>query len=370
MTKNYNIFGKVYQINTIDSSEGALLHEELEIYPNADSDKPVDITINYLEKLEAKKTVLQNPSIHIFQPQSFRIELGNASIEFSFDKKKLTKIDFCIKQGGTSLRTIANKWLSYQFTNRKESIGLIFHELVLIPSTFFSPDMAIVHASAIEDNGVILFGGTGGVGKTSLELELCFKQNKSFFADDIVVINKEGTAFPNLSFPKIYAYNLTNNDEVKKRIFRNTNILNKAHWHIRKLISLSIVRRRVSPSKLYNHVSRHPQKIGALYFLVRDGSCKEVSLHKTSATEAAKLNRLVIETEYHVIYKHIIWDEYNSILAKENIKLSYLDLMARVEDNLLQALTKTNAELFIVKIPLDIKHQDFVQQVTDILRKK
>ena len=54
--------------------------------------------------------------------------------------------------------------------------------------------------------------------KTSLELELCNRYNKNFLADDIVVVNDKGKAFPNLSYPKIYGYNLKNNKSLKRKI--------------------------------------------------------------------------------------------------------------------------------------------------------
>ena len=367
MKKNYTIFGKVYQINTIDNYEGDLLHKELDIYPPADSNQPADLVINYLEKLDYEKTTLRNPSIHYYNSQSFRIELKNASIEFHFNENKLVRIDFCIKQGNT-LRATANKWLSYQFTNRKESIGFIFHELVLIPSAFFFPDLTIAHASAIDDNGVILFGGTGGVGKTSLELELCYHEGKSFFADDIVVLNNAGVAFPNLAYPKIYAYNLVNNDDIKKRIFHKAGILNMLHWHSRKLISPAIVRRRVNPSVLYNNVAQQPSKLKSVYFLVKDGTTDTVTINKISHEEATKLNRLVLETEYHIFYKHLLWDEFNSIVAKDKTKLKYEDLINKIEANFLRSLS--NSETFIINIPLHIKHKDFVRQVADIINKR
>jgi hypothetical protein len=258
--------------------------------------------------------------------------------------------------------------LSYQFSNRKESIGFIFHELVLIPSAFFSPDLTVVHASAIDDDGVVLFGGTGGVGKTSLELELCYNQGKSFFADDIVIIDKNGIAYPNLSFPKIYAYNLTDNEQIRKTIFSNAGVLDKIHWHSRKLINPAIVRRRVNPVNLYRKVTRHTKKIKTFYVLVKDGTVQSVTMHKITPEEAAVLNRLVLETEYHIIYKHLLWDEYNSIVNKKEARLTYSGLADKIENNFLQALT--GVEAFIIKIPLNIGHKEYLKQVSEIINKR
>ncbi|MEE4258999.1 MAG: hypothetical protein V2I62_04510 [Bacteroidales bacterium] len=364
MTRNYNMLGKVYQINTIDSFEGEILHKELEMYPVAEKDASVDIVVNYLYQLEKKTPLLRNPSIHCYYENGFRIELINASIEFHFSGKQLAQIDFCIKQG-SALRAIANKWFSYQFTNRKESIGFIFHELVLIPSAFFLPDLSVVHASAIDDDGAILFGGTGGVGKTSLEMELCNSYDKSFFADDIVVINKKGEAFPNLSYPKIYGYNLYSNNELRKKIFENSGVLNRLHWSIRKSINPAIVRRRVNPFELYEKVTNQPKKIKAFYILVKDGGVEQIQIDKISHEKAAKLNKWILETEYQIFYKHLIWDEFNSLISENEPKLSYSGLMNRIEQNFHLALS--DIETYIVKIPLHINHQAYLKIMSQLI---
>ena len=366
MKKKYKMLGKVYQINTIDSFEGELLHKELQLYPAADNNANVDVVVNYLNKLEDKNPVLRNPSSHSHYNQGFRLELINSSIEFHFTKKKLIQIDFCIKQGNAIMANV-NKWLSYQFTNRKESIGSIFHELILIPSAFFFSDLTVVHASAINNGGAVLFGGTGGVGKTSLEMELCANLNLGFFADDIVVVNNKGFAFPNLSYPKIYGYNLINNDEIRKKIFSNADVFDKIHWHSRKSINPAIVRRRVNPVDLYKNVTQQSIKLKTFYILIKDGSTKTINVSKISIEEASKLNRLVLETEYHVFYKHLLWDEFNSTIAANEIKLSYSELMNRIELNFRQALTNINT--FLVKIPININHKDLLEQLPKIVNK-
>jgi len=358
------MLGKVYQVNTVDCFEGEILHKELEIYPVEEKNTAVDIIVNYLQQLEGKPPLLRNPSIHSYYEKGFRIELINASVEFHFNGKQLSQIDFCIKQG-SALRAIANKWFSYQYTNRKESIGFIFHELVLIPSAFFFQDLSVVHASAIDDNGAILFGGTGGVGKTSLELELCNSHHKSFFADDIVVVNNKGEAFPNLSYPKIYGYNLVNNEKLRKKIISQAGILDKIHWQTRKTIDPAIVRRRINPVELYDQGSKQPAKLKAFYILVKDGTIKQIEKRKIQKEEASKLNKLVLETEYPIFYKHLLWDEFNSIIASSNPRLSYTNLTKRIEQNFLSALA--NAETYSIRIPLKINHNDFLKQMSAIV---
>lgn len=362
MKRNYHMLGKVYQINTVDSFEGEILHKELSVYPEADDNANIDIYVNYLQQLENKEPVLRNPSIHSYYKNGFRIELINASIEFLFIEKKLTQIDFCIKQG-SKIRAMANKWLSYQFTNRKESIGYIFHELILIPSAFFFSDLSVVHASAIDDDGAILFGGTGGVGKTSLELELCYRQGKSFLADDIVVVNDHGVAFPNLSYPKIYGYNLKNNNTLKREVLSGNSIIDKIHWSIRNSFDPASVRRRVSAVDLYGNVATHPKKIKAFYLLVKDSRVEKIELSNINPEVAASLNRQVLETEYQIFYKFLIWDGFNSTIDSAEPRLTYHKLIQQIEKNFLIALN--NVETKLVKIPINISHQDYLKQLAE-----
>jgi hypothetical protein len=364
MTRKYHMLGKVYQLNTVDSFEGDLLHKELSLYPIADENKTPDFVINYLFDLDPRNPVLRNPSQHNYFEDGFRLEMINVKVDFSFEGKNLKQIDFCIKQGSKPM-ALANKWFSYQYTNRKESIGYLFHELILVPSALFISDFTLVHASAVSDEGAILFGGTGGVGKTSLELEMCTTLNKSFFADDIVFANSEGMAFPNLSYPKIYGYNLVGNSDLKKKLFKDSGLLNKLHWHSRKAINPGFVRRRINPAELYNKVEVQPQKIKAFYVLIKDGAAKKPELSKTSVEEAAMLNRLVIETEYHVFYKHLLWDEFNSIVDAKETRLSYTELMNRIETNLVKALK--NVDCYLVKIPIKIEHKEYLEQVGKLL---
>lgn len=361
------MLGKVYQLTTVDSFEGDLLHKELSLYPLADSNATPDFVINYLFDLKPRNPVLRNPSQHNYFEDGFRLELINVKVDFRFEDKNLKQIDFCIKQGSKPM-ALANKWFSYQYTNRKESIGYLFHELILVPSALFISDFTLVHASAVSDEGAILFGGTGGVGKTSLELEMCTTLNKSFFADDIVFVNSEGYAFPNLSYPKIYGYNLVGNSDLKKKLFKDSGLLNKLHWHSRKAINPGFVRRRINPAELYNNVEDQPQKIKAFYILIKDGSAKKLELSKTTIEEASRLNRLVIETEYHVFYKHLLWDEFNSIVDAKKTRLSYTELMNRIETNLVKALK--NVECYLVKIPIKIEHKDYLEQVGKLFSEK
>ena len=78
------------------------------------------------------------------------------------------------------------------------------------------PDKTWLHAGAVERDGkAYVFSGEGGVGKTSLVLNL-MRVGYNYLSDDFLLINNVGVAFP---FPRrvhIFDYNL-NDEEIAKR---------------------------------------------------------------------------------------------------------------------------------------------------------
>ena len=84
-----------------------------------------------------------------------------------------------------------------------------FCSCLLITMLFFG-NVLPIHGSAIisENKNVFIFSGTGGIGKTFLEMSFILKDNYGFFADDIVLIGDNCSAFANYAFPKIYQYNV------------------------------------------------------------------------------------------------------------------------------------------------------------------
>jgi serine kinase of HPr protein (carbohydrate metabolism regulator) len=141
-----------------------------------------------------------------------------------------------------------------------ENITAILYELVLVPLNYFFSDKALVHASSMKNstNGkTVMFGGTGGVGKTSLELLLCRELGYSFISDDIAVIDKKGFVYSNLAYPKIYAYNAEGNQEIENLLFNKRSSIDKLQWKLSKNIrGLNKARRTISPDEIYKSVEK------------------------------------------------------------------------------------------------------------------
>jgi hypothetical protein len=121
----------------------------------------------------------------------------------------------------------------------------------------------------------------------------------------------------------------------------------------------------VNPVELYDQVSNQSAKLKAFYILLKDGAVKRIEKSNLQKEKASILNKLVLETEYHVFYKHLLWDEFNSLIASSDTRLSYSNLTKRIEQNFLSALV--NTETYVIKIPFEINHNEFLKQMSAII---
>src|SRR5690606_41041284 len=121
--------------------------------------------------------------------------------------------------------------------------GMVFHELALVPAAHWLSDVAVVHASAMAgpSGEVTLIGGTGGVGKTSLMLDLCLRRGFTFMADDISIVGADGWVHPNLAYRKIYAYHLQDNPELARRVFQGRRLVHREHCGLPRRPGLYVV---------------------------------------------------------------------------------------------------------------------------------
>ena len=315
------------------------------------------------------KRISNNPKQHFYHTDTIHFIDKLTEIAFVFNKdKQLKKIYFRLLTAQSYARRILRKWLNMQYTNRIENITQIFHENVLIPLSFFMDDLTPIHASGFSLDGITtLLGGTGGTGKTTLELEFCLLKNASFITDDIGIIDNQGFVYPNYNNPKIYGYNLIDNPPLKTIIFKGKSILDKLHWLLHKSVfGVSKVRRKMDPFTLYNHVSTSKSKITRYSILSKDDIDK-VEKHKVSLSDAIQMSLTVIATEYNYFFNHLKWHEFNA-LANNNSPIITIDqLEKRWKNNLETALIES--ENTIIKIPFDIAHKEFKKQTVFLISK-
>lgn len=366
MERYYRIFGKVVKLNTINSKEGEVLHEELKLYPILNT-TTYDVSINYVSQVKIDSTVSNNPSINHLTDDSMVCKLGVTTVKFYFENQQIRQIDFCIDHKSRFKSTI-QKWKSIQYASSYEDIGQLFHELVLVPMAFLFDDYSIVHSSGIvnRQDEVVLFGGTGGVGKTSLEMTLCLEHECSFFNDDIAVIDSSGNCYPNFSYPKIYGYNLQGADNLKKEIIKDLAPLNKLHYALRLLKGKNKVRRRIQPEAFYGKTSKTAGKLSSIVILIRS-NVDEITLESISEKKVSTFNSLIIGSEYNVFFDHIRWHEFNASALNREPFTTYQSVIEKNTTNLEKGIEGLE-KVYLAHIPMHITNSDYKAQMVEKLR--
>ncbi len=357
----YNIFGKNIQINIKNSELKEILLKELEIYGKGDIEK-LDYTINFIEKIELSGIYSNTPSIHKTLNNGFFCDFGICKVLFT--KVDNLKINVEYKASESYL----SKFRSIMYRNSSENIGQVLHELIFIPLNFFDKERTIIHSSSMKNldtNRTLMIGGTGGVGKTSLELLLCRELNYSFISDDIAVVDNKGLLYPNLAFPKIYAYNVIDNKELKNVLFMNRTVIDKMQWDIRKkLRGNSSVRRSISPQDIFKSIETSFNKIDDYYILFKTNEANRIIVKDISSEMASEMTLEILKNEYHSVFQHITWHEYNCRLMGYEPVLRLEDIFSNWKNLYNKIFTEINCK--IVKIPLTIKHQEFLKEMKSI----
>ncbi len=355
----YCIFGKKIKINIECLETKYILEKELSIYPQSNKNTS-DIDIYFVEKLLLDEIYSSSPAIHKTFKNGFLANFGSNKILF----KKEEKLKIYIQINKT--KNFLGKFRSIGYRYNIENVGQILHELILVPINFFYSDRALIHASSMKNlntNKTLMFGGTGGVGKTSLELLLCKELDYSFISDDIaIVVDKK--VFPNLSYPKIYAYNVEENKNFENLLFKGRNLIDKIQWNfLKKFKGLNRVRRAISPDKIYSSIEIEGNNIDEYYLLFRTNNVNSVEFEEINYNQASQLTLDIIKNEYHSVLQHITWHEYNanlmnfeSILNTEQIYSNWLNTYMNMFKNIKST---------IVKIPIDIQHDEFLSQMRD-----
>ncbi|MFT6866810.1 MAG: hypothetical protein ACJA08_001648 [Cyclobacteriaceae bacterium] len=366
MDKTFLIFGKAIRINSHDRLISDILEKELSIYPSA-SELEVSILIDHVYKVDNSGSLSSNPSIHFLTKNGFIYGMGPVVARFYFDAGKVNHVQFSIQPSGFVMRTL-RKWMNIQFTSHKEAVGQWLHEHILVPLAFTDPELSVIHASAVQTNKgkTLVFGGTGGVGKTSLEITLCRNEDCSFIADDICIMDKEGSVYPNLAYPKIYAYNIEGNHAVKKAIFKGRGAADKIHFKLHELRGKKFIRRRISPEIFYGKTINTKSPKASFFILFRDQSA-EITFEKITTKKAAYLNALVISREYNGFFDHLVWNEYNAIGTEADLNLSYEKVIERGTKVLESGLSVMD-ECWLVRIPSTIAHTDYQTQMVKRLK--
>jgi len=357
-----NIFGQSVSFHSDNSRIFSAFDSVLALYPDSVNEEYINIEINIDNCIKTENLLHNNPKDHFTYSDGFGIEYGEFFIYHQINKKINIK---CFLKEFNFLKQLR----SIGFSNLEESLSLIIHEFILLPIMNFIPQYAPLHVSAFKNNSngnLLLFGGTGGVGKTSLELLFCGELNYSFVADDMVVVNTNSEVYPNLSYPKIYAYNLESNKSMTNTILKGRGLIDIAHWYIRKKVKgLSAVRRSIAVDKLYDEFEVDKVKATKYFFLFRTNTVSEIRVESVSKDMAISNSIRILKNEFYpTFYRKIDLYEYNCDLGKST---SSLVSMLNIENNLNQVFNQffNEVDSFIIKIPFKMEEKDFLTFFTN-----
>jgi len=354
----YRIMGNIVNITIENKEIEEILMNELKLYEKDTGEENINIYI--VDKIELNDKYSNTPSIHKTFDNGFIANFGSNKVLY---KKENQIIDIYLEID--MRKSFLRKFLSMAYKYNYETVGQIIHELILVPANFFIQNKALIHASSMKHERTgktILFGGTGGVGKTSLELLLCRDLEYSFISDDIAIVDNSGAVYPNLSFPKIYAYNVVGNVELRNLIFKDKNIIDKFQWNLKKrLRGDSSVRRALSPLYLYKKIEIKKRNVDEYYMLYKTNTVDNITIEKLNYRDASDMTLKIIKNEYQSVFQHITWHEYNCKLMGFNPILKLDDILDRWLDLYMQLFK--NIQCYTVKIPIDIKHDEFLSEM-------
>jgi hypothetical protein len=359
----YKIFGKNIKLHVQNYQLEAVLLEELRLYPRADDEK-IDHEVHLVDKIQLEGTYSTTPSIHTTLDHGFFCDFGVCQVLFTYSNPN--RLDIKIAYN-TSHRYLS-KFRNLAYRSSIENIGQVLHELIFVPLNFFDPQSTIIHASSmknLQSNRTVMIGGTGGVGKTSLELLLCRELNYSFISDDIAVINSQSLIYPNLAYPKIYAYNVVGNEALKSILFDHRSMMDRVQWSMRKrLRGNSGVRRSIAPNKIFNSIERSENSIDDYYILFKTNEVDTITIEDIDDDRSAKLTLEILKNEYHALFQHITWHEYNCMLMNYKPIVTLESIFSNWYHLYRTIFQEINC--YVIKIPLHIEHDIFLKEMRSL----
>jgi len=359
------IFGINFEFKVKDKYHFDILHAELKGYPDV---QDVDVVVREVDNFEGE-VLSRNPSIHHEFSDGFLVKNRIMDRRFVFKDKNLIRIDFRINES-PGLMTYLRKWNNIQFTNRRMRIGQMLHEDLLVPATFFRENLMPIHCSGINTNSnqVLLFGGTGGVGKTSIEIKLASLSGNQFVSDDIAIVDDEKSVHKNLNYPKIYAYNTVGNDALLNRLLNSNVISDKVHWHLSKhLKGIDKVRRRIAPDEIYEVINDENHKVSTVYYLFKK-DVPEMRLQELDSERATELSLEIIANEYASFISHIRWHNYNRMMIQKEVIINEEGLMNKWRS--IGNKFYKDLKIYALYIPLEIEHKYFLEKVEELITSK
>ncbi len=360
----YLMMGRNVEVRFNASKGAAILQEELAAYPPVAAPGEPDLVVRYAP-VEYAGLRFANPSVHCEMEDGFIVRGRMATVRFRLEGDRLLGVDFYPTSAKSLLMRGLRRMADMQYTSREERAGVVFHEWVAGPAAYWAPDMALVHASSFSDaRGVTLIGGTGGAGKTSLALELRRRRGFRFVADDISFVGEDGHVWPNLAWPKIYAYNIEGDPELSARLLGGRTAADRLHWALHRRRGAAFARRRMAPADLYAGVDREGGPLYRYVILIREDR-PDLHISDISPARAAAMSVQVMQAEYAGFHNHLHWHAVNRAAEDRPPSISVSEALHRQRDALARVLGQAQCQL--ARIPRSMEHGAFRRRMADLL---
>jgi hypothetical protein len=354
-----NIFGKAVSFSCENNELASMLFKAIKPYRELDLERDVDIHINFSDQCESIDSFVNSPSIHKTFSQGFEAGFGRNLVRYTYTDRLTIDVEY------NSCSNFIKKFRSIGFGNKEENLSAFLHEIIFVPMVCFFDDIALIHASSIKNNSsgkAVLFGGTGGVGKTSLELLFCFYQKWGFIADDISVVSDEAKVFPNSASPKIYAYNVVGDKELESVVFKERGLLDRLQWLVMFYFKGGKgVRRAVRPSEIYGEEVKGEVEISSYYNLFRSDLVKDVMIGELSEKDFVDKVYNIIDIEYSVFFDHIKWYENNCKIMELEPIITMKLIEGRFKAVYKSIYKKLNCNN--INAPVGMQHQRFLKRI-------
>jgi hypothetical protein len=360
---NKRIFGKNFRFVS-DGKWRDCLDASLDLYASADDLEP-DVEVRFVEHEYIKAGFENNPKIFKRNAEALQVDFGGTVVAWTNLNAKPLKV--FVKAREPNYRTVTGylkKLLSMEYPSRIEWFEQILHELILIPTVYFLPDLAPIHAACVGTrNGCVLLTGTGGVGKSSALLSFIDDKEVAFISDDVAVIGADGLVYGNFAWPKVYGYNCIGNG-LQGRILAKRSVINRIHFLIKNKRNPAKVRRKMRPNEIFgNHIADGCRLKDVCFLIKKD--VESMSLNDMDREKSVDMAFEVMSAEYQVFHKFINWEKYNA-LASGSAPLISMDEVSQKWKRVFDQAFPDNIKK--LEIPVNVDHVVYQKRINEITK--
>lgn len=356
------IFGRCYLFDG-EADQQTWLAECLALYADAgDLEAQVEVCIARASSAGTPCSI--NPKAHHKHEQGMMTSFPSLDVYWGWLGNGCLKVEviFRVRQG---IKSRVKKLLSMEYSSDIEYFEQLLHEFVLVPSTYFFKDVALMHAACLTvDGGAFLLAGTGGAGKSAAMLALRRHDRVGFVCDDIAVISSATpSVYANLAWPKIYGYDCVGN-ALKGELLAGRGWVDRAHFHIKSWINPSSARRKIRPDHLYRQVEPMSAPLSRLYYVVRE-NVAHFSTSFLEQADAVEMMVAVVSAEYSIFHDHLYWEKYNALATARTAMLTMDEVVTNWRNVLSASLA--NVRCFKLSVPFDMDHIAYRSRMAEML---